>query len=123
MVNYTALYGSLLETATRQLFDRLLGQNQIHASVMNIKQVFEDFVTLGKTERIRVDYEGPFWVSYTAIGFILGHDPESGLSLLQNVRFWGLRNGVTTVLTREGWFLLGMLDRSVIKTAVLGINP
>ena len=123
MVNYTALYGSLLETATRQLYARVFGQNQIHGNILNIKQVFEDFVTLGKAERIRIDYEGPFWVSYTAIGFILGHDPESGLSLQQNVRFWGLRNGVSTVLTREGWFLLGMLDRSVIKTAILGMNP
>jgi len=118
MPNYEALYGGLLETATRQLWDRLLGQNQLHASIINIKEVFEKWVADGKVERIRIDYEGPFWVSYTAIGFILGHDPGSGLSLKQNVRFWGLRNGVTTVLTREGWFLLGMLDRSVIKTAI-----
>lgn len=123
MVNYAALYGSLLETATRQLYDRVFGQNQLHGSIMNIKEVFEKWVADGKVERIRIDYEGPFWVSYTAIRFVLGHDPESGLSLTQNVRFWGLRNGVTTVLTREGWFLLGMLDRSVIKTAVLGMNP
>ncbi len=123
MVNYTALYGSLLETATRQLYDRVFGQNQIHARIDNIKEVFEKWVADGKVERIRIDYEGPFWVSYTAIGFVLGHDSESGLSLTQNVRFWGLRNGVSTVLTREGWFLLGMLDRSIIKTAVLGINP
>jgi len=123
MVNYTALYGSLLETATRQLYDRVFGQNQIHANIDNIRQVFEDFVSQGKAERIRVDWEGPFWLSYTAIGFVLGHDPSSGIKLTENVRFWGLRGGVSTVLTREGWYTLGIFDRHVIQSAAQWLGP
>ena len=116
MPDYKLLYGSLIHTATRQLFDRIFGQNQVHGNIMNLKEAFDAFCADGMCERIRVDYEGPFWVSYTALGWVLGHDPASGVSLLQNVRFWGLRNGVSTVLTREGFYTLGMFDRNVIQS-------
>ncbi len=67
MVDYEALYGGLLETATRQLWDRLLGENRLHANIMNIKEIFEKWVVDGKVERIRIDWEGPFSVFYTAV--------------------------------------------------------
>lgn len=121
MPDYQALYGPLIETATKQLYDRVFGQNQIHGNVENLKEAFDAYAAQGRCSRIRVDYEGPFWVFYTAMDWVLGEDKGSNTKLTEDVRFWGLRGGVSTVLTRQGFYQMGMLDRHVIESAVMNI--